>query len=256
MNAMARAVLCSAALFSSAPVFAQGTPAEARLRDQLRQEALALRDAQDTVAQLKNDLAQANQQLETQRAIASSQSSAKPNAADLETHRALEQRNAEIAQMQGEMQQAQQLLGRWQEAYQQAATLARARDADAKKFERLYQEQNTRSQTCEKDNAELVHISNELVKRYKDKGVWQSLRTSEPFTGISRSRLETLAQTYHSAIIDHTVTPPGAPGSAPADSPASTPASATPESAAAPANAAPNKAAAEAPDKPAAEAPK
>lgn len=190
----------------------QTSAAEERLRDQLRQTTVQLRDAQDTVADLRSQLDAANKQLEAQRAAVATASAAprRTDNAAAELRKAVEERNQRLEETQQQLGSSQKLLGQWQQAYNQAAALARARDADAKKFEGQYQEVNARMQTCTADNAELVRISQELLHRYKSKGVWQALKTGDPITQLSRVKLEALAQDYHISIDDHSIAPPAA----------------------------------------------
>jgi DNA repair exonuclease SbcCD ATPase subunit len=187
---------------------AQSSVAEERLRDQLRQTTLQLRDAQDSIADLKAQLEKADNQLEAQHA-APAAAPPKPDTAENAALRtAVEERNQRIIDVQQRLEDSQKLLGQWQQAYQQAAALARARDADAKKFEARYAEASTRGETCARDNAELVNISRQLLDRYKKKGVWSALLDEEPVTQIHRIRLEALAQDYHADIEDHVAPPP------------------------------------------------
>ena len=187
---------------------ADASGAEERLRDQLRQTTLQLRDAQDSIADLRAQLEKANNQLEAQHA-APAVARAKPNTAENAALRtAVEERNQRIIDVQQRLGDSQKLLGQWQQAYQQAAALAMARDAEAKKFEARYAEASTRGETCAKDNAELVNISRQLLDHYTKKGVWSALLDKEPITQIHRIRLEALAQDYHAGIEDHVAPPP------------------------------------------------
>jgi chromosome segregation ATPase len=187
---------------------AQSSGAEERLRDQLRQTTVQLRDAQDSIADLKAQLENANNQLQAQHA-APAVAQPKPNTAENAALRAaVEERNQRIIDVQQRLEDSQKLLGQWQQAYQQAAALAKARDVDAKRFEARYAEASARGETCAKDNAELVNISRQLLDHYTKKGVWSALLDKEPITQIHRIRLEALAQDYHAGIEDHVAPPP------------------------------------------------
>ena len=187
---------------------AQSSVAEERLRDQLRQTTLQLRDAQDSIADLKAQLEKADNQLEAQHAAPAAAPPKADTAENAALRTAVEERNQRIIDVQQRLEDSQKLLGQWQQAYQQAAALARARDADAKKFEARYAEASTRGETCAKDNAELVNISRQLLDHYTKKGVWSALLDKEPITQIHRIRLEALAQDYHAGIEDHVAPPP------------------------------------------------
>lgn len=179
-----------------------GTP-EDRLRDQLRQTTLQLREAQDENAGLKAKLLSMSQQLD---AVQHAAPAAAP-AQDKDLRRGLAQRSAEIDALKQQFDLSQKLLAQWQQAYQQAAGIARARDADAKKCDAMFLQADSHARSCDADNAELVRISSELVDRYEHKGVWASLRQDEPLMQWSRIELEKQAQTYHAAVVDHTMEP-------------------------------------------------
>ena len=197
---------------------AQTSTAEERLRDQLRQTTVQLRDAQDSIADLRAQLEKANGQLEAQRA-APAEAVPKPNTAQITAlNAAIEQRDHVISEYQQRFDESQKFLGQWQRAYNQAAALAKARDSDAKRLEARLTEVGTRGETCAKDNAELVSISRRLLDHYQKKGVWSALLDAEPITQIHRNRLEALAQDYHAGIEDH-VAPPPPPPQSPSDPP-------------------------------------
>lgn len=205
-------IVLAIGLVAAGSVHAQATATEERLRDQLRQTTLQLRDAQDTVTDLKAQLERATAQLESQRAAVTSAAQTKSAGKETaELQRAVDERNQRITEVQERLEQSQTLLGQWQQAYNQAAALAKARDADAKRFEAQLTDTNARVQKCTNDNAELVSISNRILDRYKKKGVWSALRDDEPVTRIHRIRLEALAQDYHASIVDHSITPHDAP---------------------------------------------
>lgn len=56
---------------------------------------------------------------------------------------------------------------------------------------------------CEKHNKELAGIVNELVVKYRDKGVVDSIAQKEPFTGLKQVEMEKLIQEYQDKIDDH-----------------------------------------------------
>jgi hypothetical protein len=49
----------------------------------------------------------------------------------------------------------------------------------------------------------LVGIANELVDKYKDKGVFGSVLAKEPLTGVKKVELEHLVQEYGDKIEEH-----------------------------------------------------
>ena len=53
---------------------------------------------------------------------------------------------------------------------------------------------------CEKNNAELCRISNELIKKYEDKSFLTSLTEKEPLTQIQKVKLEKFVEEYKDKI--------------------------------------------------------
>lgn len=204
--------LCLLAVRASA----QSDSAEARLRDELRQTTLQLRQEQDANAELRAHQQALEQQL-ARLEQAAPLSSPIPAADAAQLARLRSQAAAQDARAEALRQQVaglQKTLAQWQEGYQKAADTARGRDADARKFEALDHELDRREQACEQKNAELFRIGNELLDRYKNKGVWDALKDDEPFTRIHRVELEKVAQDYHARVLDQKVEPEAEPGPA------------------------------------------
>jgi hypothetical protein len=197
----------AAALLCCSLAGAQPTDTEARLRAQLRDTTLQLRQSQDENAALR---ARA-QQLEQVKPAAPP---ARPEA-DTALRRALGERDARIAELMQQLTLARQQA---QEAAQKPAELLRQREdelaglrAQAQERQAAYEHLAAQGRACEDNNAQLVVISGELLKAYEDKGVWSALKDAEPLTRIHRVKLETLAQDYHIKIRDRTLKPPAPP---------------------------------------------
>ncbi len=60
---------------------------------------------------------------------------------------------------------------------------------------------------CQTHNTQLVEITNELVEKYKNKGVLNSVVSNEPFTGIKQVEMEHLMQEYQDKIESHQLEP-------------------------------------------------
>jgi chromosome segregation ATPase len=182
---------------------AQGDQQVARLRDQLRQTISELRQFQAENGQLKVDLERARQEAEA--ATAAGNAAAAAELGEVTSERdALRSR---LGAQDTELAQLRASLAEWRNAHGKATEFARTRDADATRFEGLYREVDTHVDRCERDNAALVGISRELLERYKQKGIWQAARSSEPLTGLGRLELERLAQEYHGRVVDSTLQP-------------------------------------------------
>lgn len=199
-TSLARRLLLAAALLTSA--VAQAQNAESALRDQLRKTILELRQLQDENADLKARLAAAGPA-----APAAPAPEKKPEEGDARLRGELGAAEAKSKSLQQQLDKATQVLGQWQQVYDQAVALARARDAEAKRFEGLYHQVDDHVNACDRKNTILVNIGEELIERYKKKDTWDALKDGEPLTGIHHVKLERLAQEYHARIVDATSNP-------------------------------------------------
>lgn len=191
---IASAAIATFTLIAASLARAQGSDAEKRLRDMLRQTTLELRDAQSQNAQLRVQLGELQERL-----VAKSEAKpVAPKADDAFLRRARD----EAASLRRTLEARDQALTQWKQAYEKAVQLAQAREAETKQLDQQRQVLVTRTETCERDNAELVGIGQDLLARYRDKGVWDALRDAEPVTGIHRVQLETFAQQYHAKLVD------------------------------------------------------
>jgi chromosome segregation ATPase len=183
--------------------YADPNPAEDRLRDQLRQTTMQLRQTEDENAELKAKVDTLSQQ------AAAAQPAPKKVSEDSPPLRhQLQDSNAKVAELQQQLDAAQKTLDQWKTGYQQATTLARTRDTDARNLDAKLHESDAHVASCETKNTQLVELSDELLQRYKGKGVWESLRNDEPLTQLHQVQLQQLAQEYHGRIVDATVPQP------------------------------------------------
>ena len=195
---------------------------EARMRDQLKEAVTQVRQLQIENASLKADLAKAAAATPALAAAAAPADAS--GSAELQS--SLDQQTTRADALETQTAQLKKTLSQWQQSYDQATALARDRDAAAKKSEALYQGLRTHVDTCEKNNATLLSISEELLSRYKNKGVIAAARDREPLLGLHRVELERLAQEYHARIVDTTTTsfdpeaPPAPPDQRAAPAPA------------------------------------
>lgn len=185
---------------------AQRSEAETRLRDMLRQTAVELRDLQAQNAELRAKLDELAAQREKSPVPAPAPTVSPAQLEELRRARnEAETLRLSLDEAQRTLDERDQTLAKWKQAYEQAEQLARGRDADAKQLDELQRSLGARVDVCERDNAELVGIAQEILDRYRNKGVWAAMRDAEPVTGIRRVRLEALAQEYHAKIVDRDV---------------------------------------------------
>src|SRR4029077_5231436 len=106
---------------------------------------------------------------------------------------------------QKELADTKEALAKWKAAFDQLT-------ADAKKSEseraRLAGENvllQRKVEDRERKNLELWRLGNEILTRYEKFGLGDALAAREPFTGVSRVKLENLVQDYKDKIDDRRV---------------------------------------------------
>lgn len=171
-----------------------------KLKDLLRKNTLALREAQDQNATLAAKQAQMTAELDAaNKKLADAEAAAK-RAADLQT--AVDSAKGETQQCTQRLEETQTVLGKWQTAYEQAAAVAKARDAAARDFEAKYKESDAGFGQCKVKNDGLEKVARELLDKLGDRGFMEALEGNEPFLQLHRVELENLIQNYQDAMRD------------------------------------------------------
>lgn len=197
-NLIRHAVLASVLLAPG--VHAEGNGGDDRLRNQLRQTTLELRSAQEQLASLRAE----NEAL---KAAAAAPKPVVEAVVDTRAQRALQAKSAQLETAKAEAEAQRQALAKWQTAYQEAAEVARKRDAELRQLNELNQRTTGSSRDCVAKNQALIEISQQLLDRYRRKGLFSSLVEAEPLTGIARVRFENLLQDYDNRIADQQANP-------------------------------------------------
>lgn len=207
---MAVALLALGSLAAQAEVRRPAGGAASAQVQALLQQISAERDALKTEnARLKADLDQAQQAQKAAEADASA------GAEELTRLRAA------VAAFQAQNEALRAQLGQSQAAIgslrsEQAATQAELKQAQSRgqALDGELGQCRARVDTLIGHNRRLFEIGNELLDRFEKKGVWASLRESEPFTGLRRVELENIVQDYRFAIDDQRVDAGQAQGAA------------------------------------------
>lgn len=216
-----RAVL-AVLLLSAAPALQADATLETKLRDQLRQTTLALREAQSMNAELKLKADTAAAEAATAKAA--------PAVPEVDpelvaSRSALRSEQARAVALQGQFDDAKKQLATAQTQSAASAALVKQRDSELQQRITELKEANGRIALLDTRNAALVDIGLQLLERYKQKTVWDALRDREPLTGLHRVQFETLVQDYRNRVLDAAAANPAPAQSATPDA-ANTPAAA------------------------------
>ncbi len=201
--------LILAGLLFATPALAQNATMETRLRDQLRQTVVQLRDLQNNQAALEAAKAAAEKERDALKTkLASVQKSPSKTGADSSAsaqqladlrarNNGLQERidaeRAQLTKANEEMQKANALIAQLQgekAQLQQAAATDAAPLADAK----------AAVEACLVKNQKLVAISNEMLTAYENIGIGKVIRAREPFIQSKRVAIENAAQGFGDEI--------------------------------------------------------
>jgi len=108
---------------------------------------------------------------------------------------------------QKELDDTKESLAKWKAAYEQIQTAARKSDAERSKLASESILLKRRVDDRERKNLELFKTANEILTRYEKFGLGEALSAKEPFTGITRVKLENQVQDYQDKIADERVKP-------------------------------------------------
>jgi hypothetical protein len=214
-------------LLSPSPGRADDAPqvtTESRLRDALRSTMQQLQDAQGQVATLQATQAQSDKDNADLKAkvdalnaqIASlNKQSADDKAASDKAIADLKSVNTDQATQIAKLNEA---LAAWEKDDKEYIQLAKAKEEARAQLaiqvillQRVVDDRETK-------NLALFNLGNEILTRYEKFSLGDALGAKEPFTGLSRVKLQELVQDYKDKISDQRVTPGQAPApTAPAE---------------------------------------
>ncbi len=98
-------------------------------------------------------------------------------------------------------------LEKWKTAYEEAATVARTKDAERAKFEGEAAAYKASTKSCQDKNTQLVSAGREILKRYRSLTLGDAIVAQEPLMGFGRVGVQNFLQDNTDKIIDQKVTP-------------------------------------------------
>ena len=183
-------------------------PAEARLRESLRNTMLQLRTSETERATLQA----AQTELEQKNAALTAQVEAmtKQVATDKEaSEKTIAQLKGLIDERDTEIGRLNESLEKWKVAQKLAATAAANTAAQRAKLAANVILLDRRVADQQARNAAMYKIGTEVLKRYEKFGLGDALTAREPFVGITRVKFETLIQDFQDKLADERIKPSG-----------------------------------------------
>ena len=196
-------------LLCAVPVFAQGqqaSPAEQRLREQLKATMLQLRNVETERATLQAAQTERDQKIkksEEQVAALTKQATEDKEAADKAAAKLTEEITARTA----DLARVNELLVKSDAAGKTTAELAKTREEQrAKLAAQTIQLQRTVADQRTK-NAKMFETASEVLSRYEKFGLGTAITAREPFVGITRARLQSLVDEYDDKLSAQRIKP-------------------------------------------------
>lgn len=228
-------------LGTALPISAQApAPEEAKLRDALKGVTVQLRAAESEKAVAVAEKAAADQKNAELAAQVEKLSKGLANLskekteADEKAATVQASLEANLSKKQEELTAYQKSLDKWKAAHNQISDIAKKKEASRSDFETKNYALERRIADLRSRNLELFNTANEILDRYRKYGLGQAIAAREPFTGLTKVKLQNQVQEYSSKLLDHTADAPPTAAAAAAAKPASTPPPASPATAPAP----------------------
>jgi chromosome segregation ATPase len=170
-----------------------------RLRDALRSATAQTRQLEDQRTALQARVAD----IDREKAAAKAQvDAAKAEVRDIQKqHReAIEEFNKRLAER-------DETLEKWKTAYEEAATVARTKDAERAKFEGQANTYKANAKSCVAKNDKMFKAGNELLHEYKAVTIGDTIVAHEPVLGLRRVEIQNHIQTTNDKLLDQKATP-------------------------------------------------
>jgi chromosome segregation ATPase len=98
-------------------------------------------------------------------------------------------------------------LEKWKSAYAEAATVARAKDAERAKFLGEATALKASNKACEAKNTQLVKVGNDIVTQYEAMNPFEKILDHEPVFGLKRVEHQNTVQDLRDKVLDQKVKP-------------------------------------------------
>ena len=169
-----------------------------RLREALRSATAQTRQLEDQRTASQAKLADAEKE---KAALKAQIDTAKSEA------RRLEKQNREaVDEFNQRLTERDETLEKWKSAYEEAANVARAKDAERAKFEGEATAYKASTKSCQSRNTQLIKDGSEILKRYRSLTLGDAFVASEPLTGLGRVDAQKFLQDSTDKLLDQKAT--------------------------------------------------
>ncbi|HEY0330264.1 MAG TPA: hypothetical protein VGC77_14345 [Rhodopseudomonas sp.] len=168
-----------------------------RLREALRSATAQSRSLEDQRTALQAKVADA----ERDKAVFKAQG----DAAKAENRQLEKQHREAVDEFNQRLADRDQTLEKWRAAYEEAANVARSKDAERAKFEGLAATYKASTKSCLAKNDQLLKVGRELLHHYEDVTVGEMIVAREPMLAARRVEIQNFLQDNNDKILDQKV---------------------------------------------------
>jgi chromosome segregation ATPase len=192
-------ILIACLVAGLAPSLARADTEVDRLRDALRGATAQTRALEDQRTALQAKLAEADREKANLK-LQVDASKARAAQVEKEYRQAVQDFNARL-------EERNQTLDKWKDAYEEAATVARTKDTERAKFESESKAYQASTKACTTKNVALVKVGRELLDRYANLSIGEMIVAREPVLALRRVEIQNLLQDYRDKVLEQKVQP-------------------------------------------------
>ncbi|MGC2780783.1 MAG: hypothetical protein WA418_34620 [Bradyrhizobium sp.] len=170
-----------------------------KLREALRAATLQTRQLEDQRAALQAKLVDADKE----KAAAKAQI----EAAKAETRRIEKRERETTEEFNRRLAERDETLDKWKAAYEEAASVARDRDASRAKFEADAKAYKASTDSCVAKNTQLIKHGQDLLQRYQSVTIGDTIVAREPVLRFRRVEIQNAIQDLQDKILDQKAAP-------------------------------------------------
>jgi chromosome segregation ATPase len=170
-----------------------------RLREALRAATLQTRQLEDQRTALQAKLADAERE--------KTAAKAQIDAAKAQVRQAEKQQREAVDEFNKRLSERDETLEKWKSAYEEAANVARDKDAQRAKFEGEANAYKASTKGCVAKNEQMLKAGRELLKQYKSVTIGDTIVAHEPMLGLRRVEIQNNIQDNGDKILDQKAVP-------------------------------------------------
>ena len=170
-----------------------------RLREALRSATAQVRQLEDQRAALQARVAAADRE----KAAAKAQ----VDAAKAEVRQVEKQHREAVDEFNKRLAERDETLEKWKTAYEEAATVARTKDAERAKFEGEANAYKASTKSCVAKNDAMFKAGQELLQRYQSVTIGDIMVAHEPMFGLRRVEIQNAIQDTKDKFLDQKAVP-------------------------------------------------